>query len=308
MGKRHPAYKYFQSEDLLTPGAATCRGCALELTVRSALKILGEDIIFFRSAGCSAVLMATTPQGASVKTGSCVSLMTNVPAVATGVSRYLRRTNRDLTCVVFGGDGLTADVGFQSLSGAAERGENLLYICLDNEAYMNTGIQRSSTTPFASWTTTTPSGKNRKGKDIPLIMISHGISYVATASISYPEDFAQKILKAKAVKDGMAYIHTLCPCVVGWRAKEDSCIELGKLAVKTNYFPLWEYERGTLRFTHEIKRQRPLEEFTRVTRRFSNLTSSQLEELQESVNAKIMFLQKLSSENQEMREDTNEEK
>jgi pyruvate/2-oxoacid:ferredoxin oxidoreductase beta subunit len=135
-------------------------------------------------------------------------------------------------------------------------------------------------------------------------MISHGISYIATASISYPEDFARKILKAKAVKDGMAYIHTLCPCVVGWRAEEDSCIELGKLAVKTNYFPLWEYERGTLHFTRKIKRQRPLEEFTRMTGRFSNLTSSQLEELQ----ARIIFLQKLSSEKQDMREDANEEK
>lgn len=295
MAKRHPAYKYFQGQDLVTPGAGSCRGCTLELTVRSALRILGEDIIFFRSAGCSAVLMATTPQGASVKTGSCVSLMTNVPAVATGVKRYLRRIGKDVPCVIFGGDGLTADVGFQSLSGAAERGENLLYICLDNEAYMNTGIQRSSTTPYACWTTTTPAGKEKKGKDIPLIMAFHGIPYVATAVISYPEDFALKILKAKAIKDGMAYIHVLCPCVVGWRAREDRGIELGRLAVRTNYFPLWEYERGNFRFTHKIKKPKPIREFTRMTGRFSKLTPTQLEHLTENVNSRIHTLETLSS-------------
>jgi pyruvate/2-oxoacid:ferredoxin oxidoreductase beta subunit len=220
--------------------------------------------------------------------------MTNVPAVATGVKRYLRRIGRDVPCVIFGGDGLTADVGFQSLSGAAERGENLLYICLDNEAYMNTGIQRSSTTPYASWTTTTPAGKEKKGKDIPLIMAFHRIPYVATAVMSYPEDFALKILKAKDIKDGMAYIHVLCPCVVGWRGREDTGIELGRLAVRTNYFPLWEYERGNFRFTHKIKRPKPISEFTRMTGRFSELTPTQLEHLTEDINARMQTLETLS--------------
>lgn len=284
----------YMGEDLFTPGAGTCIGCSMEHAIRFSLRILGEDIIIFRSAGCSAIAMGTMPQGVAIKTSSCVCLMTNVPAVATGVKRYLKKIGQDPTCVIMGGDGLTADVGFQSLSGAAERGENLLYICLDNEAYMNTGIQRSSTTPYGSWTTTTPGGKEKRGKDLPLIMAFHGIPYVATAVMAFPEDYAQKLLKAKAVKDGMAYIHVLCPCVVGWRADDDSCIEIGRLAVETNYFPLWEFENGKVSFTHHVKKMRPLSEFTKLMGRFSSLTVSQLRQFEEDIKRRIEMLETLA--------------
>lgn len=279
--------------DLMTPGAGTCIGCALELTIRFTLRVLGDDIIVFRSAGCGAVAMATIPQGAAIKTSSCVSLMTNVPAVATGAKRYLKKIGRDITCVVIGGDGLTADVGFQSLSGAAERGENLLYICIDNEAYMNTGIQRSSTTPYGGWTTTTPAGKEKKGKDMPLLMAFHHIPYVATATMAYPEDFARKLLKAKAVKEGMAYLHIFSPCVVGWRTKDDRSIEIARMAVNTNYFPLWEFEKGKLSFTYRAKKTRPLRDFVKLMGRFNNLKDPQLRELEEDVKTRMAMLETL---------------
>jgi len=232
------------------------------------------------------------------KAAAAFCLMTNVPSVMTGVKRYFQKKGKDVTCVAFVGDGATADIGFQPLSGAAERGENLIYVCYDNEGYMNTGIQRSSTTPYGGWTTTTPAtgkgrGKQRTAKNIPLIMAAHGIPYVATASPGDLEDFARKLVKAKAVKDGLSYIHLFSPCPTGWRASPDRVIDICRMAVETNYFPLWEMEKGEYRLTRRVKKPKPIQEFTKLMGRFSHLQERDYEELQKIVDSRLKVIEGL---------------
>jgi pyruvate/2-oxoacid:ferredoxin oxidoreductase beta subunit len=207
----------------------------------------------------------------------------------------------DIISVCFVGDGTTADVGFQPLSGAAARDERILYICNDNEAYMNTGIQSSSTTPLGSWTTTTWVGNKSRGKAtpskyMPLIMLMHNVSYVATATTAYLEDFVLKLEKAKeAVKHGMAYIHVYTPCPTGWRTPVDSGIELSRWAVETNYFPLWEAEEGKLHFTHHVDKPKPVKDLIRMQGRFSHLTEEELEQMQQAVDERFALIGKLAS-------------
>ena len=175
----------------------------------------------------------------------------NAGAVASGVESALRIQGKDdINVIAFGGDGGTVDIGLQSLSGAMERGHNLTYICYDNEAYMNTGIQRSGATPYGASTTTSPKGSGSFGedkpkKDMPMIMAAHGIPYVATASIAYPEDFVNKVKKAAAIK-GPAYIHLHQPCTTGWGFASEKTIEMGRLAVETGSWILYEVENGEL--------------------------------------------------------------
>ena len=196
----------------------------------------------------------------------------------------------DVISVCFVGDGATADVGFQPLSGAAARGERILYI-----------TQSSSTTPLGSWTTTTWVGNKSRGKAtpskyMPLIMLMHNVSYVATATTAYLEDFVLKLEKAKeAVKHGMAYIHVYTPCPTGWRTPADSAMELSRLAVETNYFPLWEAEDGKLHFTHHVGKPKPVKELVRMQGRFSHLTEEELEQMQQAVDKRIALIQKLAS-------------
>jgi pyruvate/2-oxoacid:ferredoxin oxidoreductase beta subunit len=230
---------------------------------------------------------------------SHLSNMTNCPSTAAGVKRYYRKMGKDVRCVAFVGDGCAADVGFQPLSGAAERNENIIFITYDNEGYMNTGIQRSSTTPYMGWTFTSPVGIERKGKqmppkNLPLIMAAHQIPYVATAIIGYPEDFLNKLTKAMAVKDGMSYLHLLSPCIPGWGFNISASIELCRAAIETNYFPLWEYERGRYRLTHSVDKPKPITEFTKWMRRFSHLTDKEIEEVQELVDRRFAHIKALT--------------
>ena len=295
--KSRKVYDYLH-EDIVTPGNTFCLGCAADLAFRFMMRILGgENCIVFGTPGCAAnvttAMMSTMP----TKVTSVFCLMTDIPSVMTGTKRYFRKKGKDVTCVAFAGDGATADVGFQPLSGAAERGENLIYVCYDNEGYMNTGIQRSSTTPYRGWTTTTPAtgggrGKQMASKNIPLIMAAHGIPYVATATPGHLEDFAQKIMKAKAVKDGLSYIHVFSPCPTGWRANPENVIDICRMAVETNYFPLWEMEKGEWRITHQVRNPRPLQEFTRLMGRFSHLQKADYEELKELVDSRLRIIKR----------------
>jgi pyruvate/2-oxoacid:ferredoxin oxidoreductase beta subunit len=203
-----------------------------------------------------------------------------------------------VVCMV--GDGATADVGFAGLSGAAERGENIIYICFDNEAYMATGIQKSGTTPFAAWTFTSPVGKHLSGrrgpaKYMPLIMADHGIPYTATATVSHLEDYARKLEKAKQVKDGLAYIHIFSPCYTGWRAPEDSAVQISRIAVETNYFPLWECDRGQYRLTYQPRKPMPIEEFTKLMGRYRHLTGAQIAEFQGMVDQRLKQVESLAT-------------
>jgi len=297
--KNSPIEGYLQEKDLLVPGTTLCLGCPAELALRFTLRVFGRNTIVFTAPGC----IATTLMGLNTKVGTYIAcsstLLTNVASVMGGVRRYYQHIGREVNLVAFVGDGATADVGFQSLSGAAERGENIVYICYDNEGYMNTGIQRSGTTPLRAWTTTSPvgkiaQGKEQPGKNMPLIMLWHGVPYVATASIAYLEDYARKLKKAMQVKDGMAYIHLYSPCPTGWRTPQDSAIQISRLAVETNYFPLWEAENGKIHITQEVTNPRPISELTKLMGKFSHLNEEELEEFQQLVNANVTTSKKLA--------------
>jgi pyruvate/2-oxoacid:ferredoxin oxidoreductase beta subunit/Fe-S-cluster-containing hydrogenase component 2 len=284
------------SEDTITPGLPYCAGCAMELLDRLTLRILGKDIVVFGAPSCNVLSdKFTLPYYGT--------LMTQAASSATGVSRYFKHIKKETLCVAIIGDGATADLGFGQLSAAAERGEQILYICYDNEAYMNTGIQRSSTTPLGSWTNTTQvgmKGRGRQGepKNVALLMAFHGIPYTATASLSHPEDFKRKLLKAKeAVKHGMAYIHVLTPCPTGWKGETEDAIELSRKAVDTNYFPLWEAEHGKIKLTCEVAHPLKIEEFINMTKRFSHLTGEEIEAMQTYVNCAYDKVRRIAAAN-----------
>jgi pyruvate/2-oxoacid:ferredoxin oxidoreductase beta subunit len=193
--------------------------------------------------------------------------------------------DEETTVVAWAGDGGTFDIGLQALSGAAERNDNFIYICSDNEAYMNTGIQRSSATPYLAWTTTTPIGnlKERPKKDMMAIMAGHHIPYAATACISYPEDLIQKIRKAKDMK-GTKFIHLLSPCPPGWRIASDEAIKVARLAVETKVFPLYEIEHGEIYMLTYQPRGIPVEEYLGQQGRFRHLTDEETATIQENVD------------------------
>lgn len=293
-----PVVNFLQKEDPFTHGTSLCSGCPAELALRFMLKVLGQDIVLFITAGCAGAGALAMQDCSRVRVAEYSCLMTNVASSMTGVKRYLRRAGKDAPCVAFVGDGAAADISFQPLSGACERGENLIFICYDNEAYMNTGIQRSGTTPLGAWTTTTQVGSQERGKkqppkNLPLLMAFQGAAYVATATISHLEDYAQKLTKARRVDNGLAYIHLLSPCPTGWRSEIDTAIEISRLAVESNYFPLWEAENGQFRFTYQPKQVQPLTRFTSLTRRFAHLGAEEVASLQELVDRRYEQLKKL---------------
>jgi pyruvate/2-oxoacid:ferredoxin oxidoreductase beta subunit len=232
--------------------------------------------------------------------------MTGVASSATGLSRYFRRTGQDATVVCFTGDGCATDIGFQPLSGAAERGERFIYLAYDNEGYMNTGNQRSSATPKGAATSTTPVGKITRGKptaakNMPLVMLMHKPRYMATATLSHMEDFVKKLTKAKEMaKEGFVYLHVFSPCPVGWRIDSNRVIEVCRTAVRTNYFPLWEAEYGQPKLNLEVASPKPITEFTKLMRKFSHLDENGLAELQQVVDERYELLHKLCETNKEI--------
>ena len=293
-----PIRDLFHQEELLVSGLPVCAGCPMEIGLRTMLRVFGKNTIVFTAPGCAAPAIAGKGLQSTTRVSTYGCLMTNVPSSMTGVKRYFNRIGKDAKCVAFVGDGCTSDIGFQPLSGAAERGENIIYICYDNEAYMNTGIQRSGTTPLGAWTTTTPAGKSgREGfgpKDLPMLMVWHRVPYVATATVAHLEDYARKLTKAKSVKDGMAYIHLLSPCPIGWHSPSEQGLELSRMAVETNYFPLWEAEHGQIRITHEVKNPKPVKSFIRMMGRFSHWKDIEINSFQKMVNSRLILLRGLA--------------
>jgi|WetSurSiteA1Bulk_404760.scaffolds.fasta_scaffold24529_2 phenylglyoxylate dehydrogenase beta subunit len=287
-------------KDPFLSGSSLCIGCPAETAIRFVLRAMGEDTFLFGGPGCAVNMFNGMGTRAMVSIPGHSSTMTAVPSTMTGVKRYYRKMGRDVRCVAFVGDGLAGDVGFQPLSGAAERNENIIFICYDNEGYMNTGVQRSSTSPLLGWTTTTPAMGRRKGKkmhskNVPLIMAAHGIPYVATASVSHPEDFLMKLLKAKAVTDGMSYIHILSPCILGWGYAIPTSLDVCRAAVETNYFPLWEYERGQYRITHDVRNPKPVGQYARLLKKFAHLGEEDLKDLQRVVDQRFQQIKALAS-------------
>ena len=276
--------KSLPEEDWFVPGHTACPGCGAAMVVRLAMKVLGPRTVVYLPASCLLVFSDMFPINA-FRVPTLQVLFENSAVCAAGVKRALKRLGKDdVQVVAFAGDGGTADIGLQALSGAAERNEDILYICYDNEAYMNTGIQRSGTTPLGAWTTTTPGGKHERKKDVPRILMAHDVPYVATASPGFPLDLIRKLEKAKALR-GFRYLHLLAPCPVGWRAESDATVDLARLAVETGLFTLMECEDGVFRITKQ-PRFLPVREYLSFQGRFKHLKEGDIAAIEAGVRAK----------------------
>lgn len=296
-------------EDLFVPGMSACLGCNSELLIRHTLRRIGPNTVVATPPGCIAGVGSVGFNGRTcTKVPVFHPLLTNTASMLAGARRYYNRIGRDVTMLAFAGDGGAADVGFQSLSGAAERGEQMIFICLDNEGYMNTGVQRSSTTPYGAWTSTTPvgtvlRGKTRDAKPLPLLMVMHHCEYVATASLAFMEDYYAKLDKAvKYAKKGMAYIHVFSPCPTGWRFSPSGLIEVSRKAVQTNMVPLWEFinEEGRIRFTHPVEDPLPVNDYLSLVGKYRHLSEEQIAHIQETVNNQIKILKSFTGEGTEV--------
>ena len=279
-------------EEFVHPGTRACSGCGLGIAYRIALKALGKNTILVVPPSCLTVLQGLYPVAATML--PCLNVtFASTAAASTGMVAALKALNKpDIKVVAWAGDGGTADIGLQALSGAAERGDNFLFICYDNEGYMNTGVQRSGTTPQWAITANTPiKGKMQQKKDVPAIMAAHHLSYVATCSASYPLDLYDKVKKAVTLP-GLKYIHIQIPCPPGWAFEPRYAVMLGKLAVETGLFELYEVEQDVQRLTGasgKIADKRslvPVAEFFKAQSRFRLMNSSQIEKIQEQINKK----------------------
>jgi len=271
-------------EEYMTSGHMACSGCGATIAMRYTLKALGENTIIVIPASCWSMISGIFPYH-SLKVPVYHVAFETAASTATGIKAGLEiKGDINTTVLAWAGDGGTFDIGLQALSGAAERNDDFIYVCYDNEAYMNTGIQRSSATPLFSWTTTTPPHQSKQEikKNIMEILAAHGIPYGATASIAYPEDLFNKVKKAKGLR-GFKFIHILSTCPTGWRLPPQLSIKAARLSVLTRIFPLYEIENGE-KYTINLKPQfHPVEEYLRLQGRFSHLKEEEIKMIQENV-------------------------
>ncbi len=287
-------------DELWAQGHRACAGCGSALAIRYALKAAGKNTIVVQNTGCMEVVSTPSPQTAW-KVPYIHAAFECGAAVASGIERTLKKLKKKHKIIVFGGDGGTFDIGFQSLSGMIERGHRVCYICNDNEAYMNTGIQRSGSTPKYGATTTTPFGKKVHAKQefkkpLPFIIAAHRISYVATSSIAFPQDIIKKVQRALKV-NGPSYIQIFSPCVPGWKYNPSQTIEIAKIAVETGVTPLYEIIKGKLIINKKGKRK-PVKEYYKTQGRFKGITKKEINELQKHIDLEWEFL--LSKENERL--------
>jgi pyruvate ferredoxin oxidoreductase beta subunit len=284
-------------ESQLAPGHKACTGCGLALAARTVMNTAGKDVIVTAATGCLEVFSTSYPQSAW-KMPWIHSLFENSAAVASGIEVALKALGREKEAKIIaqGGDGATADIGIGCLSGMFERGHNILYVCYDNEAYMNTGVQRSGLTPFEAWTSTSPSGKVSWGnptekKNMPGIAAAHGIPYVATASVAYLKDIEKKVKKALDIV-GPKYIQIHAPCPLGWAHEPYDTIKVAKVAVQTGLIPLYEMENGVVTSVRKIAKKLPVEDYLKLQGRFRHLFKKpgfekELERIQAMADATI---------------------
>jgi len=271
------AIKDFPVEECVLQGSAACPGCPATMALRVVFKALGKNIIMVVPACCTSVIESLYPN-----TSFNIPVMNiafeAAAAGASGVEAALRvQGKKDTTVLAWAGDGGTYDIGIQALSGAIERGTNFIYICYNNQIYSNTGIQRSGATPYAAWTTTTVGGKNEFRKEMGDIIRAHHVPYAAQTCVSYPEDLYNKVKKAKKIK-GPKFIEILAPCPPGWRFSMDKTVEMGRMAVETGAWVLYEFENEIMTFNGKSKlilekkiERKPIEEWIKYQGRFRHL-------------------------------------
>lgn len=280
----------------LAPGHRACAGCTFPIIIRQVLAAADTPIICGAATGCMEVTTTIFPY-TSWETPFIHSAFENSAATVSGVEaayRSLKRQgkyDREVKFIAWGGDGGTYDIGIQSLSGAMERGHNMLYICYNNEAYMNTGIQRSGATPMGASTTTSPAGKVKPGKgqnrkDLTEIMAAHHIPYVAQAAPSHWNDLVTKVQKALAV-DGPAFMNILMPCRLGWAFQPQYGIQIARDAVNSCYWPLYEVEDGKYKITYKPREKMPMAEFLKKQTKFGHLGKSGGDEIIERIQTEV---------------------
>jgi pyruvate ferredoxin oxidoreductase beta subunit len=272
-------------EEYVVKCTSACAGCGSSLVLRYVLKAAGPDTVLVMPASCTAAFQGIWP-----KTAFSVPVVNiafgAAAACASGISSLFRATGKKTKVIVYAGDGGTLDIGLQALSGAFERGTDFLYICYDNEAYGNTGMQRSGATPLGAKTTTTPAGKPEVKKDIDAIIAAHAPPFQATACASYPQDLVHKVQKALTFR-GPTFIHVLSSCPPGWRYSTEKTVEIGRLAVKTGIWVLFEREHGKLRVSAPskaaMKKPAPLEEYLSLQGRFKGIDPKTTELLRQQI-------------------------
>lgn len=281
-------------EERLYPGHVACPGCGAALAMRFALKALGERTIIIQPACCWSIIDGPFPLHATKQPLTHVPFETGA-VMASGVRAALDIQGiKDVTVMAWVGDGGTLDIGIQALSGTAERNDDIIYVCYDNEAYMNTGIQRSSATPWGAWTTTTPEDnfKSEPKKNIMEIMAAHRIPYAATCTLCYPDDMIAKFRKAKAIR-GTKFLHVFAPCPTGWKMAPDLMVAITRMAVEANVFPLYEVTDGIhYRINVLPDQQLPVREYLKVQGRFSHLTEEQIIQIQRRVDFEWQLLRR----------------
>lgn len=270
-------------EKVFLSGHFACPGCGEALAIRYILNTLGPDTIAVVPPSCISIISGPQPLS-SMKIPVYQTTLEASAASASGIKRALRAQGNDHTNVVaIAGDGGTYDIGLQSLSGAAERNEDIIYVCLDNEGYMNTGTQKSSSTPYLAYTTSTPSGKTTAKKNVAEIMAAHRIPYMATATTGYPDDLARKLSKAKEIK-GMRFIVVLTPCLGGWGLPDHAGPKISRLAVDTGVFPLYEVLDGTHYTLNYGSKGVPVEAYVKKQGRYKHLCQEHIDEIQKEVD------------------------
>ncbi|MDI6893809.1 MAG: thiamine pyrophosphate-dependent enzyme [Bacillota bacterium] len=277
---------------LVAHGVGTCPGCGLEIAFRSVVNALGRRTIVVIPPGCAAVFSGYGRQTA-VRIPGFQGNLGSTAAYASGIRAGLDAQGKhDVTVLGFAGDGATVDIGWQALSGALERGDRIMYVCYDNEGYMNTGGQASGSTTSGAVTTTTPGGKMGGGKDMLRLVAAHGIPYAATASVGYVDDL---VLKANRARDcgGPAYLHVHTPCPTGWGFGPDLTVEMARLAVRSLSFNLVEVDRGRWRLTFRVRDRVPVSEYICRQRRFRHLPDEEVERMQAGVTAAYAALEKM---------------
>ncbi len=305
--KLFKSIKELPREEKFAPGHAMCAGCGAAIAMRWLNKVAPDDTIFVIATGCVEVTTTACPYTAWLR--PCIHVaFENAAAVASGIEaaiKILKKKgiiNKDIKVVAIAGDGGTVDIGLQALSGMLERKHKVMYVLYDNEAYMNTGIQRSGATPLYAWTTTTPVGRVIKGKlqekkDIDGIVAAHRIPYMATTTIAYILDMVNKFKKAlEYTEEGPTFVHVLCPCVPGWRIDPHMTVKLSRLAVETGMWINYEIEHGVFRVTTRVPKRKPVAEYIKPQGRFRHLTDKDIELIQRLVDENVERINRLVGE------------